>query len=179
MIPALENQETIDVVSTYDEAYAKLKTLRATRLAAFKPKLFEAMKQAGLGYARVEFDGSGDSGSVTGIFAGPEDGTILNDLPDFAIDYTTFSYDMAPTAPCDKETGHEKPPGYRIIATTKPMAFVDILEDIFWDLIGRRHGGWENNDGAYGECRFDAIDGTITLEVNERYTDYHYHEYEF
>jgi hypothetical protein len=179
MIPDLTKQNTIDVVQTYQETDAKLQTLRATNLVAFKPKLFEAMKQASIGHATVEFDDSGDSGSVVGIASTSIDGTILSDLPNFAVDHTTFRYDMAPVTPSDEDAEHNKNLVFRIIATTQPMALADVLEEIFWDLIGRRHGGWENEDGAYGECRFDAMDGTVTLEVNERYTDYHYHAYEF
>ena len=32
------------------------------------------------------------------------------------------------------------------------------------------HGGWENNDGAYGEFCFDASARCIHLEFNERFT---------
>ncbi len=179
MIPDLEKQETIDVAASYDEAYAKLQALRATYLAAFKTTLFEAMKQAGLGHARVEFDGSGDSGSITDVFSASDEGPILNEVPDVTISFTTFGYDIVPVTASENDDVDKQKHAFRIVATTKPAALTDVLEEIFWDLIGRRHSGWENGEGAYGECRFDATNGTITLEVNERYTEYHYHEYEF
>ena len=34
----------------------------------------------------------------------------------------------------------------------------------------QHHGGWENNDGAYGEFCFDASARSIHLEFNERFT---------
>ena len=41
----------------------------------------------------------------------------------------------------------------------------------------KTHGGWENNDGAYGEYTFDVAERTITLDYNERHmeSDYSMH----
>jgi hypothetical protein len=35
----------------------------------------------------------------------------------------------------------------------------------------QEHGGWENNDGAYGEFQINVADRTIELEFYSRYTD--------
>jgi hypothetical protein len=46
------------------------------------------------------------------------------------------------------------------------------VETLAWQYLGQRHGGWENNDGAFGAFVFYVPDRTITLEHNERYTEY-------
>ena len=44
------------------------------------------------------------------------------------------------------------------------------VECLAYDVLERTHGGWENNDGAYGDITFDVAERTITLDYNERYT---------
>ena len=44
------------------------------------------------------------------------------------------------------------------------------VESLTYDALERTHGGWENNDGAYGAIIFDVADYSITLDYNERYT---------
>jgi hypothetical protein len=44
----------------------------------------------------------------------------------------------------------------------------DVVEALAYDLLEEEHGGWENNDGAYGEFRFDVTDRTISLAYHER-----------
>ena len=46
----------------------------------------------------------------------------------------------------------------------------DVVEQLAYDFLGDTHGGWENNDGAYGEFCFDASARCIHLEFNERFT---------
>ena len=38
-------------------------------------------------------------------------------------------------------------------------------------ILEQTHGGWENNDGAYGEFTFDVAERTIKLDFNERISD--------
>jgi hypothetical protein len=40
-----------------------------------------------------------------------------------------------------------------------------------YDVLEATHGGWETEDGAFGEFCFDAGSRTITLENNERRTE--------
>ena len=41
-------------------------------------------------------------------------------------------------------------------------------QQLAFDFLSDTHGGWENNDGAYGEFCFDAAARCIHLEFNER-----------
>ena len=69
------------------------------------------------------------------------------------------------------------------IETTEPeagandMAITDVIESLAYNLLQNEHGGWENNDGAYGEFRFDTADRIITLGYNERFTSSEYSEH--
>jgi hypothetical protein len=45
---------------------------------------------------------------------------------------------------------------------------IDEVEQAMMDLLP---GGWEINDGSYGEITADVATGQITVEHNERYTE--------
>jgi hypothetical protein len=47
------------------------------------------------------------------------------------------------------------------------------IEILCYDFLLQEHGGWENNDGAYGEFTFDVAARTVELEFHGRYTDVH------
>ena len=44
------------------------------------------------------------------------------------------------------------------------------IEELAYDALSDLHGGWENNDGAYGEFVFDTAKRSISLAYYERYT---------
>lgn len=46
------------------------------------------------------------------------------------------------------------------------------VEALLYALLNLRHGGWENNDGAYGSFNWDLASETIAHEHNQRYTDH-------
>jgi hypothetical protein len=45
------------------------------------------------------------------------------------------------------------------------------IETLCYGYLEHEHGGWENNDGAYGEFTFDVAGRRIDLEFNARFTD--------
>lgn len=51
------------------------------------------------------------------------------------------------------------------------------LRDFFYDLLEERFGGWENNDGAFGEFTWDLQTDTIRHEHKSRYVDYEIFEH--
>jgi len=52
----------------------------------------------------------------------------------------------------------------------RQLSLEDVVEQLTYDFLSDTHGGWENNDGAYGEFCFDASARCIHLEFNERFT---------
>jgi hypothetical protein len=47
----------------------------------------------------------------------------------------------------------------------------DAIEALCYDCLEETHGGWENNEGAYGEFRLDVARRTIELEFIGRFAD--------
>ena len=47
------------------------------------------------------------------------------------------------------------------------------------NALAQTHGGWENNEGAYGEFTFDVAQRTITLDYNERVETSEYSQHMF
>ncbi|WP_454885413.1 DUF6878 family protein [Sphingomonas oryzagri] len=127
--------------------YAAYQQRGAELNAANKLTLFAALGEAGITVVTVTFDGSGDSGQIESIAAmrGDEDA----DLPKTPIDIAVADF-------------HRPDPD----RFTKPLA--DAIEALAYAFLEETHGGWENNDGAFGEFVFDVAAGTITLDYNER-----------
>ena len=47
----------------------------------------------------------------------------------------------------------------------------EAIETLVYKVLNQIYGGWENNDGAYGEYTFDVTERTITLDYNERHME--------
>jgi hypothetical protein len=50
------------------------------------------------------------------------------------------------------------------------MSVSEAIEHLVYDALSETHGGWENNEGAYGEFVFDVPAEVIRLDYNERIT---------
>ena len=105
--------------------------------------------------SNLSIDGSGDSGQIEGIFAFDEHGEVA--VPQQSL----LCIPIDPGARAD---------------TTDSQSVSDIVEALAYDLLEEEHGGWENNDGAYGEFRFDVTNRTITLAYHERIMTSEYSE---
>jgi hypothetical protein len=51
------------------------------------------------------------------------------------------------------------------------------VQDLLYDLLEVRHGGWENNDGGFGSFTWNVAEtvesgGGLSHEHNDRFTDY-------
>ena len=124
-----------------------------------KAALFEALAAAGINLVVITFDGCGDSGQMEQVGAFGADAQP-KELPKQAVPFLEIEFD-----------GPEP--------STMMISVREFLESLAYALLDRAHGGWENDDGAYGEFKFDVPTQAITLEYNERYTETHYHEHEF
>jgi hypothetical protein len=83
----------------------------------------------------VTFDGEGDSGQIESI--GAWSGETAVDFPATEIPYAAITWD-------DPEV------------EMRQLSLEDVVEQLAYDFLSDTHGGWENNDGAYGEFCFDA-----------------------
>ncbi len=120
--------------------------------------VFDVLARAGITLVTVGFDGCGDSGQIESIeaYAG-----------DTAAEFPPTAIELA-------EPGSD---GGKVERSLFTMA--DAIEKLAYGFLEETHGGWENNDGAYGEFTFDVKNRTITLAYNERYTASEYSEHVF
>lgn len=124
---------------------------RTRRLAEVRPAnkaaLFDALAAAGITTVVITFDGAGDSGQVESIETRRGDADV--NLPDVQITVLDPKYD-----------------GSSIAETKLPVR--EAIEALAYDCLEETHGGWENNEGAFGEFTFDVAERTIALDYNER-----------
>ena len=132
--------------------------LAAEALPANKAALFDALAEAGITTVIVTFDGYGDEGQIESIEARAGEATAT--LPDIAVEIATPAWD-----------------GSELHRRTLPLT--DAIEQLAYAFLGETHGGWENNEGAYGEFVFDVAERTIHLDYNERVetSDYFGHDW--
>jgi len=132
--------------------------INAELLPANKAALFGALAAAGIVTVTVTFDGCGDSGQIESVDARNAHGDVA--LPDDRIETASAPWE-----------GTE--PERRTLSVGKA------IEEMAYRFLEQTHGGWENNEGAYGEFTFDVAARTITLDYNERYIETENHEHEF
>ncbi len=114
---------------------------------ANKAAVFDPLAAAGVTTVVVLLDGSGDSGQIDSIdgYAG----AIAAELPAVDVEIATPA--------CDG-SGIER----------RTCSLRDAMEALAYDYLEETHGGWEDNEGAYGEFTFDLAHRTITLAYNKR-----------
>lgn len=133
----------------YMASHKEYQAREASLVDGNKAALFEALTAAGITHVTVAFDGSGDSGQIESIDAFRDD--VLTVLPDTEVMIASAAWGD---------------PGIVAQAMTLP----DAIEHMIYAFLASTHGGWENNDGAYGEFCVDARVQTIQLDFNERFT---------
>ena len=114
-----------------------------------KAAVFDALATAGISTVLVTFDGESDSGQIEDITA--DDSARI---PDTLIELLQTGWG----------TG-------KLDSSQRPLR--DAIETLCYDYLEQEHGGWENNDGAFGEFTFSVAGKTIALEFNGRFSDFH------
>ena len=109
------------------------------------------MQANGIERAVIEFDGSGDSGQTEPAILIPNS---KQELVYEEITFITFS---------QRFSGGE----WNVEATEKQASVEEALEDLAYCALENNHGGWEINEGAYGEITIEA-DGSGRIEYNQR-----------
>ncbi|MAY76213.1 MAG: hypothetical protein CL802_01010 [Citromicrobium sp.] len=122
-----------------------------------KAALFAALAATGITSVTVTFDGYGDSGQIEGFAAKAGDSDA--ELPDTPVELAGTSF------------GSDE-----IVRTTNPLP--DAIEAFCYRVLESKHGGWENNEGAYGEFVLDVVAGTVEFDFNYRIETSENHFYE-
>src|SRR5580658_9636103 len=115
-----------------------------------KAAIFAALAVTDIELVFVTFDGVGDSGQIEDITATRQEQPAP--LPDVKIRLLQAVW------------GKAKPKASKVTLR-------DAVETLCYDFLEDDHGGWEDNDGAFGEFRLDVKARTVDLEFNSRFTD--------
>jgi hypothetical protein len=119
-----------------------------------KNLVFDALDQAAIDTVVVCFDGSGDSGQIDAIDAFDAD---RHEVP------LPSNRKVQLASPIDGDPPAE-------------MSLREAIEILAFDHLGM---SWADNDGAFGKFVFSVLNRSITLEFNERFTDFSTHTEEF
>jgi hypothetical protein len=115
-----------------------------------KAVVFDALAAAGLTRVTVDFDGEGDSGQIN--------------------DITAYTGEAPAEFPSTALTLHQAAQN-RGDPRTTTVSLHDAIKILCYDYLSQTHGGWENDDGAYGTFEFDVPNRSIHLDFNARFTD--------
>ena len=139
----VEMSEIMQSIARHREALAEAWKLN-------KEVFFSALSAAQITRVTVTFDGEGDSGQIDDIAA--YHGDELAPLPAETVELRTVSW------------------GDNALAVVH-QSLSSALETLCYDFLEQEHGGWENNDGAFGEFTFNVAERTVGLEFSGRYMD--------
>jgi hypothetical protein len=132
------------------ETYKLHRQAVAQANALNKESVFDALVRAGITLVTVNFDGEGDEGQVENTQAYADDKP--EQLPSETIEFSKVSWNT-----------------HKLDASS--ISLSEAIETLCYDYLEQEHGGWENNDGAYGEFSFNVADRVIDLDFNARFTD--------
>lgn len=147
--PSDTNPATTPPASEWETLSALRTQLEAELFNLNKAALFDALESTGVTGITVSFDGYGDSGQIEDVQVRAGEADIA--MPCAAIELATAVW------------GQPDP-------EISSISIATAVESLAYDVLERTHGGWENNDGAYGDIIFDVAKRTITLDYNDRYT---------
>jgi hypothetical protein len=120
--------------------------------------VFGALSAAGITHIAVGFDGEGDQRQIedAAAFAG-----------DKSADFPTTTVKIYRA-----HSGCEK-------LSTQKTSLREAVEELCYAYLEQEHGGWENNDGAFGEFSFHVAERKIELDFNGRFIDYSHSSHTF
>ena len=123
-----------------------------------KTALFDALAGARVDTVEVTFNGYADSGQVDEAVIDGEGGDA---------DLRLINIEIARV-----EWGNP-------VVVRETRSVKDAIDRLVYDLLQQTYGGWEINQGAYGDFLFDVGDRTVTLNLNERIETSEYTQHVF
>ncbi len=111
------------------------------------------LRTADVAEVRVSFDGGGDSGSIQSV-----DYDVQIDEANIVVDVLVNSRHF------DEGT-------WVVAQETVRKSLSDAIEVIADDYLEETDVDWYNDDGGYGEMVINVAEGTVSMEINTRYTE--------
>jgi len=106
----------------------------------------------GVATVTIQFNGYGDEGQVDPASVFDAAGKEIA-IPDVTVEILVNRFDSEPH------------PSSETLADAFATFVYNALDDL--------HGGWQDNEGGYGELTIDVATGKATLDFNEQYTASH------
>lgn len=135
---------------TYSQNSARYAEARRELGKSNKAAIFDALAALKITEILVEFNGEGDQGQIEMLTFVRNGEPVL--MPEATVRLQRASF------------------GSTEIASSE-YSLQEGIETLCYDFLEDEHGGWENNDGAFGEFRLDITKRTVELEFHGRFTD--------
>ena len=127
------------------------------RLQTNRYRIHRALTRLGVTSVAISYSGCGDSGQIDSV-------RMLNG--DFEVKSFKNVRVLTATSKFDHESGRWIDSG-----KYKSVPIHEALESLVYDWLESEYCGWENNDGASGECTIDVATDCFLLEHTWYYTE--------
>jgi len=127
-----------------------------------KDIIFDILNENKVKNFTVSFDGSGDSGQVEDISSEIPSEVLHKEIQGVRI-----------------RKGTRYSQGKAEIIWEEAKTVEDVIQSVCYETLEQVCGGWEINDGSYGEFTFDVKNRKVSLDFNERITDVKSSQYDF
>lgn len=134
-----------------------------------KDIVFDIFSKLGVNSFCVNFDGSGDDGSIQD----PEDFKPASKSKDAESELDNVVVGSRVS------NGVRYSHGSAETIWKENVPLLEIIQGVCYDALQNVRSGWEINEGSYGTFTFDVKKRKVHLEFNERVVDVELTEYEF
>ncbi len=135
----------------------RIKDDARARMKASRNQIVSALQELGATHVVVSYSGSGDAGQVDHVEVFRDSDPIQANQPVSSL-VSASKWSDAESRWVD-------------FSELKSIPLEDALTEFVYDWLQLDHGGWENNDGASGECKIDVTEGEFVLGHTSYYTE--------
>lgn len=129
-------------------------------------KLFAACAHLKIKKIEVIFDGAGDSGQIESVTFYNEKSEEVDPVVDLGECVVVVGRRFVNS-------------GWEDVIETKKFTLEEAAEQIAYDVLEQKYGGWEINEGSFGTIHFDIDERKVRCEFNQRAVETEYSEHKF
>jgi hypothetical protein len=134
--------------------------------------LFDALKAQGVGIVTVSYQGGGDSGDT-------EYPVFERDESDPATSIIPLNHGEWPSGTISQSVRVWDERKRKDVYRPDDVGIKDAVTGLAMELVGRHHGGWENNEGGEGTVTFDVVKRKVELHHGNNIITTEWHDDEF
>lgn len=148
---------------SFEQMFRREMQERERKTKAARGMLMAALSRAKVSKVLVDFDGSGDSGSIGDISYKPARGKE--------------NFGKGDIADTPHEVSQWTDEGCKRVV--RDYTYDELVEEVCYGILGSEHPGWEINEGSFGEFEIDVAKGSVSLTFNQRVETYETSEEEY